>query len=434
MIENIIYVSKKKYKLLPSVNGVYFFFQKEKILYIGKSNNLRARITTHFKSSNIDRKEGLIIGQTDRLGYIVTDSEFNALILEARLINQFQPKYNVIWKDDKSHLYIKINTDDPYPKIILVRKEETKTKKADYFGPFSSVRTVEEILREIRKIFPFCQQKKLGRRPCFYSKIGLCNPCPSNIEKEEDSVRVQLKKIYRHNIFKVIKILQGKSKIVEKSLEQEIKLLSKTTDYEKAINYRNKLVNLKNLLKHHLPEKNIYYSNRSKLKLANLSDNLKKYFLQIKSLKRIEAYDVSNLSFRETTASMVVFTNGIADKGLYRRFKIKENRVQSDFFYLLEALRRRMHHNWPKPDLIIVDGGKPQLSIISNFFIKENIKIPLIGIAKNPDRIIAAVDNWPKVFFKADDPGFLLIREVRDEAHRFARKYHLFLRKHNYKY
>ena len=163
---------------LPSQSGVYLFYSGKEIIYIGKSVNIKARVASHLENAKINNKEAAIISHADRLEYLLTDSEFKALLLESRLIQQHQPKYNAVWKDDRSYLYIKI-THELYPKVYAVRKENDG--KAIYFGPFSSQRQVNLILREIRKVFPFCSQKKISARPCFHSKINLCSPCPNVI-------------------------------------------------------------------------------------------------------------------------------------------------------------------------------------------------------------------------------------------------------------
>src|SRR3989338_677489 len=197
-------ITKSQTNNLPNTIGLYLFKNNKAINYIGKS---------------VNNKERLIIKNSNKIGTIITESEFKALILEAKLIRQLQPKYNSIWKDDKSPLYIKITAKDEFPKVGLVRKESDKQNL--YFGPFSSVRMVEKIINDIRRIIPFCTQKKISRKACFYSKIGLCNPCPNEIINLAD------KKCYQKNINQVISILNGNVKKIINNLNKRLNVLIK---------------------------------------------------------------------------------------------------------------------------------------------------------------------------------------------------------------
>ncbi len=142
----------------------------------------------------------------------------------------------------------------------------------------------------------------------------------------------------------------------------------------------------------------------------------------------MECYDISNLSQKEATASMVVFTDGLADKSQYRKFRIKDKKLQSDFDMLEEVIKRRFNNDWDRPDLLVVDGGRPQVRRVSQVLRELHITIPLIGIAKHPDRLVISVENLPIVRPPVHSLGFGMVRAIRDESHRFAKKYHLLLR------
>src|SRR3989339_2209941 len=174
---------------LPNTIGIYIFKKDDVINYIGKSVNIKARVLSHLENAKLDNKENLIINNSNKIEVITTESEFKALLLEAKLIRELQPKYNSIWKDDKSPLYIKITSKDEFPKVFVTRKESDN--QSLYFGPFSSVKMVEKIINDIRRIVPFCTQKNISKKACFYSKIGLCNPCPNEIKN------IDVKKQYR---------------------------------------------------------------------------------------------------------------------------------------------------------------------------------------------------------------------------------------------
>ncbi len=422
-----ISLSKEEIKKIPAAIGVYLFTYKHKIIYIGKSINIRARLLSHLENAKIDRKEKAMFKASDSLEYKVTDSEFKALLLESKLIQTHHPYYNVRWKDDKSYLYIKISTGEAYPKIFLVRRE--REKKATYFGPFPSVQSTQAILRQIRKIFPFCMQKRISR-PCFYSKIGLCYPCPSYIESLQDIERKnELKKQYRYNIRQIIKTLNGKIDVVEKQLIVELHEVTKQKKYEEAIHLRNQLIRFQTLISQRLFDIHDLSSyDRSGEALKDLLNILYHYMPQIKSLSRIECYDISNLSQKEATGSMVVLTDGQVNKNEYRKFKIKNPKIFSDFEMLEEVLQRRFKNKWKEPDLIVIDGGKPQVRTILKTLNELEKTYPVIGIAKHPDRLIIGIDHLPTVRPRFERTGFQLVRLIRDESHRFAKKYHRFLR------
>jgi excinuclease ABC subunit C len=402
---------------LPNTIGLYLFKKDKIINYIGKSVNIKTRVLSHLENAKLDNKEKLIIENSNKIETIITESEFKALLLEAKLIKEFQPKYNFIWKDDKSLLYIKITTEDDDPKVLITRKPSDKSL---YFGPFSSVRMVEKIIYDIRKIIPFCTQKKIGKKACFYSKIGLCNPCPNNIKNIEE------KKQYKKNINQVISILNGNVKKIINDLNKQLNVLKKNKQYEQAIVIRNKIFRFDKLL--HLRDDSEFFLNNNDKKIEEMLVILKKYFFKLKKLDRIETYDISNLGLKQAVGSMIVMKNNQIDKKEYRRFKIKKIGLKSDFDRLKEVMDRRLKQKWPIPDLIIIDGGQPQIKAILKIFQNNKINIPILGIAKNPDRVIAGVEGYPNLFLKNDSSVLNVIRLLRDESHRFARKYHLFLR------
>lgn len=411
-------ITKDQIKDLPNTIGIYVFKNNEIINYIGKSINIKARVLSHLENSKLDNKENLIIENSNKIKTIITESEFKALILEAKLIREFQPKYNAIWKDDKSPLYIKVTVKDEFPKVLITRREFDKNSL--YFGPFSSVKMVEKIMNDIRRIIPFCTQKKISNKACFYSKIGLCSPCPNVIKNISD------KKQYKKNIRQVLSILNGNVKTIIKDLNLRLSILIKNEQFEQAIIIRNKIFRFDRLL--NLKDDSEYSQNNNEKNLDEMLIVLKKYFPQLIKLDRIETYDISNLGLKQAVGSMVVMKNKQIDKKEYRKFKIRQTGLRSDFDRLKEVMNRRLRHNWQVPNLIIIDGGKPQIKAIMKIFELNNKSIPLIGIAKNPDRVIVGVEGFPNLFLKNDSNMLNVIRLLRDESHRFARKYHLFLR------
>lgn len=422
-------IDKNIINSLPSTIGVYFFKKEKKILYIGKSINIKARVKSHLENAKFDRKEFLIVNNSDNIESITVDNEFNALILESELIKKYQPKYNVIWKDGKSYLYIKITINDEFPKILLSRKPIFDKNNSLYFGPFSSTKTVKSLLSDIRKIVPFCTEKNLSKKPCFYSKIGLCHPCPNFINNQKDNNKSLLKKTYKRNINKVIKILQGKVIEILNDFYKQLKKLIKIKNYEEAIIIRDKIRRIERLINY--PTTEIDIQSKKEDSFKTFIRLIKNYFPFIDKLDRIECYDISNLGENYQTGSMVVLTKGLIDKKQYRRFQIK-TKLRSDFERLIQVIERRFKNDWQQPDLIIIDGGKPQVKTILTVLKKLKKKIPVLGIAKNPDRLIIGIKGMPTMRFSQNNSFFNIIRMIRDESHRFANKYHRYLRKKDF--
>ena len=424
---------KKSINQIGSATGVYLFKKKKQIIYIGKSINIKARIKSHFENAKKDIKERKIIENFDTIETIKTNYEFDALILESKLINKYKPQYNSRWRDDKSYLYIKITKDKNYPKIFISRKE--KSKKDIYYGPFPSIRNVEYILKQIRKIFPYCSQNKISKKACFYNKINLCNPCPSRIEQISDrNLKKVLIKQYKNNIHFIKQILEGKTNIIERNLLKNIQNFSKNNDFENALTLRNKLILFHRLILQQILTNTDYDPSINFRFLKDLVIFFNKYFKSLNNLHRIECYDISNISFQYSTASMVVAINGELDKSKYRKFKIKRKDNHSDLFMLEEVLTRRFNNQWQLPNLIIVDGGTPQVITALKILKKFNLDIPLIGLAKNPNRIVAGVEGLPSIKNLMSDPIFRILILLRDESHRFAKKYHVYLRDKKFNY
>lgn len=423
-------ISRRQTKLLPSTFGVYFFKKGDEILYVGKSVNIKARVNSHIENAKLDRKEHLIVSNSDNIDFMLTDNEFKALILESELIKKFTPKYNVRWRDNKSYLYIKITSSDEFPKVLVSRRE--KKSKALYFGPFSSTALVRDLISDIRHIVPFCTQTSVTRNPCFYSKIHLCEPCPNSIRSLDDPAEYEKqKKLYKANITRVIRILKGGLKTFMADLYRSLKKYTREQNYEEAIKIRNKIFRMERLIHYPLTSHD-FHSSPDKDFVESLLAILNPFFPGMSGLKRIETYDISNLGDKNQTASMVVATNGRIDKSQYRKFKIKNPKLRSDFERLREVIGRRLRQKWPRPDLMVIDGGQPQLEAVGEVLAAEKARIPLVGIAKNPDRLVVGVNNFPVVKPPVRNPGFSLIRLLRDESHRFARKYHLHLRERDF--
>lgn len=420
-------ISKEVYKQLPESAGVYLFFEKDTPIYIGKAINLKRRVGSYF-DLDLAPKTQRMVETANFISYIRVESELESLLLEAKLIRKYMPKYNIELKDDKHPLYIVI-TKEEFPRVLSARKLITNYYSliASY-GPFPSSENVRSVLKMIRRIFPYSDHK-VGKRKCFYSHIGLCEPCPNEIERIENSEkRIVLSKKYKKNIKAIKSILDGKVEKVKTDLEKEMNLYSKSGNFEEAAKVRDQIQRLEYIIRPQMPsdyyiENPNLYSDQRKLEI----ESLKKIIMEngkwkVEDLDRVECYDIAHLSGTNPTASMVTFTEGEADKNYYRHFKIKTAKGGDDFESMKEVARRRIKHfdDWKKPDLIIVDGGLGQVKSFASVLYDSKVDIPVVGIAKNPDRLV--FENGNKV--KLQGATLQLVSRMRDEAHRFARRYH----------
>lgn len=416
---------------MPATNGIYIFWHKKKPIYVGKAVNLKARLISHLRASQINAKEAKIVQTADAITIKKTPSDFDAVILEAHLIRKYKPHYNVVWKDDKSFLYIKISDYEKYPKISLVRRENNT--KATYFGPFKSSKTARAILSSIRRSVPFCTQKKITGFRCFYSKIGLCNPCPNSIEKcTSPDEKKKLMATYKRNIRRVKSILRGNARAILQHMHTQLSVLSRGEKYEEAIALRSAYQALETLTTRSFADldRSEYYFEQ------NVADELKTFFttyfpdfcIPQRTVFRLECYDASTLFGKHKTASRVVFFNSQSDKSKYRRYKIQSS-TKGDVYMIEEVITRRLLNTKEEmPDLIIIDGGTLQLKSALRVEEKLKMSIPTISIVKNPDRIVIGKDTFKTIYFARENSLFTVFRAIRDESHRFAKNYHVALR------
>lgn len=431
---NITWETINNFHEAPGTCGVYQYWKNGELLYIGKAINLKARLSSHAQNAKLDAKEAAIVAG-DTIKYTLCDTEFKALMLEAELIRTLKPPHNRAWKDDKSYLYILIDMADPFPRPAYARAHDVDknslSPKSRIFGPFPNSKIAEEVLRAIRRLIPFCMAKKVGKHPCFYSRIGLCSPCPANILKLDEIDLAIEKRKYRNQIRQVIKILEGDIDPVIKDLMAKIKDFSEVQDFESALSIRRGIERFTRFIATHSFTDRHFSFNNSTMKLDNLITTLSPHFQSLESLHRIECYDASNSAMYDSVVSLVVLTDGLLDNGQYRRFKIKNPRAVSDFDRLDEAITRRLKNkSWPSPDLIVIDGGVPQLRRLQRIFDRESYPPKYIGLAKHPDRLVIPSGNtFITVKLSSDNLGLQLLEQLRDEAHRFANAYRKILQK-----
>lgn len=410
---------KKYLEKLPQSPGVYIFRDAQNnILYIGKATNLKSRVRSYFNgNSDFLRPIERALGKVEKIEIQKTDSVLEALILESNLIKKLQPKYNVDLKDDKSFAYAAI-TKEVFPRIIILRKTdidfeklEAKSQKLkDVYGPYTSKKQLETALKIIRKIFPYHSLKQKTEKGCLDFQIGNCpGPYAGNISKED----------YKKNIRNIRMILEGKKKNLIKRIEKEMKEYAEKHEFEKAGDLRNKVFALQ-----HIQDVALLAGEKS---IQNTKYNIRD--------TRIEAYDISNISGTNAVGSMVVFKNNEPDKSQYRKFKIKTVEGSDDVGMMREILTRRFQNDWPKPDLILLDGGIGHFNMGVSVVKSLGLNVPIVAVAKGPTRknLELRISNleWESRI-KNIVENKSLIKQIMDEAHRFAITYHKKVRKKNF--
>ncbi len=411
----------KKITKAPPVPGIYIFRNSGgKELYIGKASNLKSRLGSYLRTEDARIKK--MVSLSKNLDFTPTNSDIEALILESQYIKKHRPMFNVVMRDDKQYFYVEM-TKEKFPRLFLTHQPSYTTPtagrpsilKTDYIGPFTDGGALKATLRYLRNIFPYCTCKQKHNNYCLNYHISKCLGfcCLKKPEiTSKDTVS------YRKNTNAIKAILSGKKVSLIKKLEKEMVSLAKKEDFEEAIKTRTKLERLQRI-----------FENARIIKDLKKTESVLTGLKEVLSLEnipyRIEAYDISNIQGQNATGSMAVFENGRTNKNEYRKFKIKTLMQADDTGMLKEVLTRRFNHpEWAYPDLIIIDGGKGQLSAANSVISKFNIstialtknlnhkggKITLTGKSINLDVLPENIKN--------------LILAVDAEAHRFAITYY----------
>jgi excinuclease ABC subunit C len=505
---------------LPPNPGCYLFRNAEgHIIYIGKAKNLRKRVNSYFQKKEQDPKTRSLITVIDSVGFFVTDTEVEALILENTLIKKHQPKYNINLKDAKTYAFIEL-TNEAFPRLLIARQ---KLGTGLYFGPFVSALERDHVLQFLNRTFALRTCRKLPKKTCLRYHLQLCTaPCIGAITQED----------YDRRIRNVRLILSGQSTELLKTLHQEMTRKSQSFDYEGALVLRNQITAIQHLQEHqkmqrhytvnqdiinyHIKEGTVYlmlfniykgtlstkneyifdcspdffdefiiqyYSEnpipsevivpqrpseslamyltqkrKKKVRIIVPKKGTKKQLLdlvgknieitffgdlsKVEALQHqlnlqeppqvIECFDISHLSGTSMVGSMVQYRNGKPDKTNYRRFRIRSVEGVDDVAAIAEVVRRRYRRlqleHAPLPQLIIIDGGLGQLHSAVCELENIGLKIPLLSIAKHFEEIYLPGQPQPLRLGKKEK-ALLFIREIRDEAHRFAIAYNRLLRK-----
>ncbi len=416
----------------PQTPGVYLMKDSAgRVIYVGKAKNLRARAGSYFlKAAAEDRRTAELVREIVDIDFIEAESEVDALLVEARLIKDVQPKFNQDLKDDKTFPYLEITTREDFPRVEFTRTPQERGTKL--YGPFASAGSLRGAMQVLQKIFKFrtCtldidenEEKWRWYRPCLLASIDQCSaPCNLRISKEE----------YRRDIHRLRMFLEGNKKKLLGEMKEEMRTAAAALLFEKAARLRDEIQMLETLdergeLETHVqPE--VFFVDPKK-GLAGLEKVLK---LE-QAPRTIEGVDIAHLGGGETVASLVQFIDGLPFKPNYRRFKIRDVKGVDDFASIREVVARRFQRLQDEsqmfPDLLLVDGGKGQLSSALTAFRELGITPPkVISLAKREEEIFVMGEDEP-LRLSRHSYALRLLQYVRDEAHRFAQHYHHILRR-----
>jgi excinuclease ABC subunit C len=422
---------RRKIGDLPHKPGVYLMKDRfGTVIYVGKARDLRKRVSTYFHPSrrmSWDLKLNALIEAVHDLDTYSVRTEPEALLLEGKLIKEYQPRYNISFRDDKRFLLVKINLNDPIPRFVLTRLRQEDG--ARYFGPFVHSSSARHTLTLARRKFNLrgCRPFTPGPedyKHCLYGHLKYCTaPCIGNIALED----------YRRQVVAACEFLDGQTGEMERELEDLMKKAAAAEDFEKAAQYRDALNDLRRTTQKTKKFPRMPYTLPIALDaprdLAELAQALN---LPAPPL-RIEGFDISNISGTFAVASMVSFREGKPDRSNYRRFRIKTVTGQDDFACMAETVRRRYTRLVSEtpgalPDLIVIDGGKGQLNMAVAELAQLGLQqIPVIGLAKEFEEIHRPGQAEP-LRLSHDSGALKLLQRVRDESHRFANTYNAQLR------
>jgi len=423
-------MEKEELKSIPNLPGVYLMKDEGgNILYIGKAASLKKRVSSYFKGSpHPSARTQLMVEKVADITFFVTGSEAEALIAEAAFIRRYKPRYNVALKDDKSYPYLKLTTNERYPRLIITRK--VKRDGAVYYGPYTDVKLLRKAMGLMKRIFRLRSCKRIPKKVCLNYRLGqCCAPCIGAIDESG----------YGDIVREVRLFLEGRRDRLIEDLSKRMGELAKRREFEKAAVLRDRIAALSVVPRPIGDARTRDISgaggkNRRISEIAAYDELIA--FMHLLSLRRvphrIEAFDISNICGDMAVGSMITFIDGKPSKDDYRRFKIKGVTGIDDYRMMQEIIRRRYERvkkeRLPSPDLIIIDGGKGQLNAALKALDGLGFgRIPVVGIAKRFERIYLKHRKEP-ILFSHRSPVLHLIQRLRDEAHRFAVTYHRMLR------
>jgi excinuclease ABC subunit C len=433
----------EKVKQFPAAPGVYIMKDAQGVvLYVGKAKNLRNRAGHYFtKAAADDPRTSDLVPLIADIDYLSADSEVDALLLEARLVKDIQPRFNVELKDDKTFPYLQIRIREDFPRVEFTRKPRRSGVRL--YGPFTSARTLRQAIRVLQRIFQFrtCSldinandSRWRWFRPCLLHSIRQCTaPCNFRVTKEE----------YRKQIRALRLVLEGKKDRLLREMEREMEEASKSLQFERAARLRDDMAALQALGQRGDVERDAQpevFPIDPKKGLAGL----RKVLGLPQTPRTIEGVDIAHLGGSDTVASLVSFIDGLPFKPGYRRFRIKSVQGIDDFASIREVVTRRFRNAGRAggvnllmnrdeeqvfPDILLIDGGKGQLNAAREAFAVLGVEPPcLISLAKREEEIYRPGESEP-LRLSRHAAALRLLQYVRDEAHRFAQHYHHLLRR-----
>jgi excinuclease ABC subunit C len=418
-------------KTFPTTPGVYLMKDaRGVVLYVGKAKNLRNRTSHYFtRAAAEDPRTADLVKLICTVEYLEADSEVDALLMEARLVKDIQPRFNIELKDDKSFPYLQIRVREDFPRVEFTRKPRRRGVKL--YGPFTSARSLRQAIQVLQRIFQFrtCKldindgdPRWRWFRPCLLHSIRQCTaPCNFRVTKED----------YRRQIRSLRMVLEGKKERLLREMAREEKAAAAELNFEKAARLRDDITALQKLA-----QRGTVSQETQKVFPIDPKKGLKSLAKVLgleKTPRTIEGVDIAHLGGEDTVASLVNFIDGLPFKPGYRRFKIRTVEGVDDFASIREVVSRRFRRLTAEdelfPDVLLIDGGKGQLNAALEVFDLLRIQPPvLISLAKREEEIYRPGDGDPIVLSR-HSPALRLLQYVRDEAHRFAQHYHHLLRR-----
>ncbi len=411
---------RKKAGRFPLTPGIYVMKNGGgDVLYIGKARVLRKRVQSYFIHRPEYPKVAVLMGKVREIDYVETQTEVDALLLEARLIREYQPPYNKELKDDKSYPLLKI-TAERFPRIHLTRNKTDR--RAFYYGPFTDAKLLREAVTLINSLFPVRKCQRLPKTACLYYHIGQClAPC----------IRPEIKPAYDRVVEEVKRFIgSGKRTFVE-YLGERMREAAQELRFEDAQYFKDQIEALGRL------KKKKFHLGRPEYGIAlSASAELKRFLGMGRLPEKIVCFDVSNTQGDEAVASRVAFYRELPDKLGYRHYKIRTVQGINDYAMIQEALGRmiaavKSGKESFVPDVIMIDGGQGHLNAAHEVLLREQFEnVELISIAKKFETVYHVKQKFPLDIPK-DSPALHLLQKIRDEAHRFAITYHRLLKEKN---
>jgi excinuclease ABC subunit C len=430
--EFFLRAAEKVRTTFPETPGVYLFQDNlGRVIYVGKAKNLRSRVSHYFlKAAAEDSRTAQLVVEAYDVDYLDAESEVDALLMEARLVKDTQPKFNRDLRDDKTFPYLQITTHEDFPRLEITR--EPRSTGVKLYGPFANVGALRGALQVLQRVFQFrtcsldieeSDERWRWFRPCLLASIRQCTaPCNLRITREE----------YRRDIARLRKFLDGNRKSLLEEMRAEMQQAAESRRFEQAARLRDEIQMLESLAdrgdleKHEQPE--VFYMDPKK-GLAGLQKVLK---LPAQP-RTIEGVDIAHLGGAETVASLVQFIDGLPFKPGYRRYRIREVAGVDDFASIHEVVARRFRRLDVErdvfPDILLVDGGKGQLGKALSAFESLGIQPPLVLSLAKREELVYIMGRGEPLRLSRHAFALRLLQYVRDEAHRFAQHYHHLLRR-----